>query len=74
MTFFRKFNHHCKCGEQKKHFQKIPIIKFCNFFDVLVQVHQSPQVKRNLISSITGLVKEFPHELPNDLRRRIPEN
>ena len=31
----------------------------------------SPQVKGNLISSITILVYELPHELPNDLRLKI---
>ena len=30
----------------------------------------SQQVKRNLMSSITNLVCEFPHEMPNDLKFR----
>ena len=33
-----------------------------------------PQVKRNVISSISNLVYELPHELPNDLRLRILGN
>ena len=33
-----------------------------------------PQVKRNLICSITNLEYELPHELLNDLRLRILEN
>ena len=35
---------------------------------------ESPQGKRYLISSITNLVDEFPHELPNDLRLMISGN
>ena len=31
----------------------------------------SPQVKRNVISSIANLVYELPHELPNELRLTI---
>ena len=31
---------------------------------------ESPQVKRYLISNITNLVQELPHEFPNDLRLR----
>ena len=34
----------------------------------------SPQVKRNVISSIANMVYELPHELPNDLRLRILGN
>ena len=34
----------------------------------------SPQVKRNVISSIANLVYELPHELPNDLRLRVLGN
>ena len=34
----------------------------------------SPQVKRNLISSAANLVYELPHELPNDLTLRILGN
>ena len=33
-----------------------------------------PQVKRNVIFSITNLVCELPHEVPNDLRPRILGN
>ena len=40
-------------------------------YDILVN---SRQVKRNLISSIANLVRELPHELPNDLRLRILGN
>ena len=35
---------------------------------------ESPQVKQYLISSITNLVHELPHKLPNDLRLRILGN
>ena len=34
----------------------------------------SPQVKRNLISSMANLVYELSHTLPNDLRLRILGN
>ena len=34
----------------------------------------SPQVTRTLISSITNLVLELPHELPNNLRLTILGN
>ena len=34
----------------------------------------SPQVRKHLISSVTNLVHEWPHELLNDLRLRIIGN
>ena len=48
---------------------RILIIIFWNF-TILQYRSDSPQVKRNLISSIANLVYELPHELPNDLRLR----
>ena len=42
-------------------------------YNVSLQV-QSPQVKGTLITSITSLVYELSHELPNDLMRRILRN
>ena len=46
------------------------------FWNVTMFYHRpdSPQVKRNVISSIANLVYELPHELPNDLRLRILGN
>ena len=35
---------------------------------------ESPEVKRYLISNITNLVHELPHELSSDLRLRKLEN
>ena len=40
---------------------------FSNLY-VFVQV-DSPQVKRNFISSVINFVCELPHELPNDMGR-----
>ena len=34
----------------------------------------SPQVKRNFMSSITNLVYELSHELPNNLRFKTSGN
>ena len=47
----------------------ILVIIFWNF-TVLSHRSASPQVKRSSISSITNLVYQLPHELPNDLRLR----
>ena len=49
------------------------VIIFWNF--IISQYRSdSPQVKRNLISSKTNLVYELPHKLPNSLRLRILGN
>ena len=34
----------------------------------------SQQVKQNVLSTTANLVHKLPHELPNDLRRRILGN
>ena len=34
----------------------------------------SPQLKRNVISSVANSVNELPHELSNDLRSRMLGN
>ena len=46
------------------------------FWHFLIIQHrsESPQVKRYLISTITNLVHELPHELANDSRLRILGN
>ena len=64
MSFFPKsLNHHyCKCSEQQENFQTILSI-FWNFTLVWYR-SDSPQIKRNLIASMTNLVCQ----LPNDLR------
>ena len=51
----------------------ILVIIFLHF--LIIQLwSESPQVKRYLISSITNLVHELPHEFPNDLRLTILGN
>ena len=52
------------------------IILVIIFWNVAMFQYRSyqPQVKRNLISSISNLVYELPHELPNDLRLKILGN
>ena len=47
-----------------------------NILALFNNLHRSewPQVKRYLIFSITNLVRELPHKLPNDLRLRISGN
>ena len=45
----------------------ILVIIFWNF-TIFQYRSDSPQAKRNLISSMANLVYDFPHELPNDLR------
>ena len=47
---------------------KILVIIFWNFA-IFQYRSDSPQVKRNLITSIANLVYELPHELPNYLRK-----
>ena len=68
-TFPAKFNHRWKCTEQKKKFQTIVVI-ISRKLTMFQYRSESPQVKRNLISTISNLVYELPHELPNDLRPR----
>ena len=51
----------------------IPVLIFWPFFKNLYRA-ESPQVKQHLVSSITNLVHDFPHRLPNDLRLSILEN
>ena len=51
----------------------ILVILFSNF-TMCECMCDSPQVKRNVISSIANLVYELPHELPNDLRLRVLGN
>ena len=48
----------------------ILVIIFSNFF-VFYDKSNTPQVKRNFISSITNLVYELPQKLPNNLKLRI---
>ena len=48
----------------------IVVIIFWNF-TIFQYTSDSPQVKRNLISSIANFVYKLPHELLNNLRRRI---
>ena len=50
-----------------------PNLKFWKF-TVFQLMFDSPQVKRDLISSITDFVFEKPRELANDLRLKILEN
>ena len=51
----------------------ILVIMFWHFLIISLR-SESPQVKRYLISSITNLVHELPHEFPNDFRLRILGN
>ena len=44
------------------------------YFLIISLRSESPQVKRYLICSITNLVHELSHELPNDFRLRILGN
>ena len=53
-----------------KHKTTILVIIFRHFLIVYLR-SESSQVKRYLISSITNLAHELPHELPSDLRLRI---
>ena len=47
------------------------LVIICWNFTVFWYRSASPQVKRNLISSIANLVYELPHELRNNVRLRI---
>ena len=71
-NFYRNLNLHQNCREQKKHFQAILVIIFWNFI-VFQYRSQLPQVKQNLIFSITNAEFQLPQELPNNLRFRIIE-
>ena len=50
------------------------LVKIFWHFLLIQLTSESPQVKRYLISSITNLAQELPHELPNDLGLRILQN
>ena len=63
-------NHHWKCREQKEILQTILVIISWNFSAGPIWNKK----KRNSISSITNLLYQLPHELPNDLRIRILGN
>ena len=43
-------------------------------FSMFYERSESPQVKENLISSITNLIYELPHEFSNDLKLTILGN
>ena len=49
------------------------VIIFWNF-TMFYERSESPQVKENLISSITNLIYELPHEFSNDLKLTILGN
>ena len=51
----------------------ILVVIFQHFL-IIQLTSESPQVKQYLISNITNLVHELPHELPNYLRLRILGN
>ena len=83
-TFSRNFNHHWWSREQKKKFQTILVIIFCNFTRFQYR-SDSPQVKKILISSIStdpispkvkknNLISSIPNKLLNNLRLRILGN
>ena len=58
---------------QNKKCTTILVVIFWHFLIISLR-SESPQVKRYLISSITNLVHELSHELPNDFRLRILGN
>ena len=60
-------------SQDSKFLSTIPVIIFWHFLVIQHRSEQS-QVKRYLMSSITNLVHELPHEFPNDLRLRILGN
>ena len=62
-------------GSHRYHINKHTILVII-FWHFLIIQHRSeqPQVKRYLISSITSLVDELPHELLNELGLRILGN
>ena len=57
----------------KQIFETILAIIFWHFWIIPLRP-DSPQVKRYLLSSISNLVHELPHELPNVLKLRILGN
>ena len=69
----RNFDRRWKCKRWKKKTCTLPVIIFWNFIKFYYRF-QSPQVKHNLISSITNFVYELPNELANDLRFKISLN
>ena len=71
-TFSRMMNHHWKCWKQRKFSGNLGQNIF-ELYYVLVQVRVATS-NRDLIYSITNLVFDFPHELPNNLRLRILGN
>ena len=73
-TFSENLNHQWMCREQKENFQTILVIIFWNFKSFYRS--DMPQVKQNLIPSITilNLVYQLSHESINDLRLRILGN
>ena len=58
---------------KRAHASTILVIIFRDFL-IISLTSESRQIKRYLISSITNLVHELPHEWPNDLRLRILGN
>ena len=64
----------CVATVNNKHMK--PTIKEIILWDVLMfyQIFLSPQVKCSAIISNKQGVYEVPHELPQDLRLRIPGN
>ena len=70
----RNLNYHRKCREQKGNFLTILVLIFRNFTTSWLQRSDSPQVKRNVISSIENLVYKLPHKFPNNLRLRTLGN
>ena len=58
---------------KRAHASTILVIIFRDFL-IISLTSESRQIKRYLISSITNLVQELPHEWPNDLRLRILGN
>ena len=63
--------HYSKCREQKKKKKERKEISILDIifwnFSIFQHTFHSPQVKGYLISSITNIAYEVPHELPIDL-------
>ena len=71
--FSRNLSHHLIFSEQKEILKKIlPII--CRNFTMFQFRSDSPQVKRNMISSTAIMVYGLTQELPNNLRLSILQN
>ena len=58
---------------QKKNFQTILVIIFCDFL-MFYQILFSPQVKGIVIISNKHGISDFSHKLPDDLRLKILGN